>query len=488
MASLIRKSLSFILINYIIVISLINSTSSVIVPPRLAASDPPPLTNQTSYSLKDDEQPNYSLTIREGNELNVIIKSHVEITVNLNRAVPQDLNVTIKVISEPDMIGFESNNTSNNSSDASITISYPANVFGDKVVKFQTKEKAGHAQIVCTINNQPANLSIDDSSAYISINIAKNKVLSMFIIIVGWLYFAAWSVSFYFQVILNYQRKSVVGLNFDFLALNLLGFSCYSIYNFSLMFSREVQQDYHEVHPHSIIPVEYNDLFFSLHAVVLTFVTIFQCFIYEVSYLYYDKIRLFFDNCLTEFPKLEKQRAEQKVSIPAGSFIGTSLVVGVGLHIAYLLNKLSILQVMLYLSYVKLAVTIIKYTPQAYMNYSRKATTGWSIHNILLDFTGGILSITQMFFLAINYDDWISIFGNFTKFGLGLISMLFDILFVVQHYILYRQQGNLEDSTESIPSPIISESVRSNNRAQESKSETSDQPEDDNTSQVQNMI
>lgn len=95
------------------------------------------------------------------------------------------------------------------------------------------------------------------------------------------------------------------------------------------------------------------------------------------------------------------------------------------------------------------------------MNYVRKATTGWSIHNILLDFTGGLFSITQMFLIAYNYDDWLSIFGNFTKFGLGIISILFDLLFVTQHYILYNQIGQLDVSVESIPSPVISETVRS---------------------------
>ena len=35
-------------------------------------------------------------------------------------------------------------------------------------------------------------------------------------------------------------------------------------------------------------------------------------------------------------------------------------------------------------------------------------------------------------------DDWDSIFGDPTKFGLGLFSVLFDLLFIVQHYVLYR--------------------------------------------------
>lgn len=39
-------------------------------------------------------------------------------------------------------------------------------------------------------------------------------------------------------------------------------------------------------------------------------------------------------------------------------------------------------------------------------------------------------------------DDWSSIFGDFTKFGLGAISILFDFLFMVQHYCLYPSKGN----------------------------------------------
>lgn len=148
---------------------------------------------------------------------------------------------------------------------------------------------------------------------------------------------------------------------------------------------------------------------------------------------------------------------------------------GLGLFIASLFQSVSVLDVILYLSYVKLVITTIKYTPQAYMNYKRRATTGWSIHNIILDFTGGSFSILQMLLLAYNYDDWISIFGNFTKFGLGLVSMLFDILFFVQHYVLYKSDRrmslvtngtDLENSSESCPSPVISQSIRSANQNQ----------------------
>lgn len=160
-----------------------------------------------------------------------------------------------------------------------------------------------------------------------------------------------------------------------------------------------------------------------------------------------------------------------------------------GLYITQLFQKVTILDVVLYLSYVKLAVTLIKYTPQAYMNYQRRATTGWSIHNILLDFTGGILSLTQMILLSYNYDDWISIFGNFTKFGLGIISIAFDILFVIQHYVLYKEHRESPLEEAAVPGPVISQSIISASRIEpEIATQTSDQQIDklkDNSGELQ---
>ena len=62
-----------------------------------------------------------------------------------------------------------------------------------------------------------------------------------------------------------------------------------------------------------------------------------------------------------------------------------------------------------------------------------------------MDFTGGMLSMVQMFLIAYNNDDWSSLFGDPTKFGLGLFSVVFDIFFMLQHYVFYR--GNLPHET-----------------------------------------
>ena len=66
-----------------------------------------------------------------------------------------------------------------------------------------------------------------------------------------------------------------------------------------------------------------------------------------------------------------------------------------------------------------------------------------------------------MFFYFL--DEWNSLFGDVTKFGLGLFSILFDLLFIVQHYILYRPRNRT--GYENIPessSATINQSRGSN--------------------------
>ena len=49
--------------------------------------------------------------------------------------------------------------------------------------------------------------------------------------IIGWMYFTAWSLSFYPQAILNYQTKSVAGFSTEFALMNPSGFFFYSLYS-----------------------------------------------------------------------------------------------------------------------------------------------------------------------------------------------------------------------------------------------------------------
>ena len=88
--------------------------------------------------------------------------------------------------------------------------------------------------------------------------------------------------------------------------------------------------------------------------------------------------------------------------------------------------------------------------PQAWANYNRKSTVGWSIEQILMDLLGGVLSIAQLVIDSGLQGDWSGITGNPVKLGLGNISILFDLIFIVQHYILYKGAGQVdEDESEA---------------------------------------
>ncbi|EYC20404.1 hypothetical protein Y032_0022g607 [Ancylostoma ceylanicum] len=297
---------------------------------------------------------------------------------------------------------------------------------GEGLLQLEGKQATkGHrlAAESCRSSNQPDSSNTTECNQmlqglYLEVTVLKSSLVAALVMVVGWAYFTAWSVSFYPQIILNIQRRSVIGLNFDFLVLNIVGFVAYSAYNVFMYFDSNVQALYEQAHPHSPIPVLLNDVFFPTHALVACIFTALQCFIYK--------------------------RGNQRVSYTCmviTAIMGVGALVG-GFATAFKL--INMLQFVTSLSYIKMAVTLFKYIPQAILNFRRKSTAGWSIGTILLDFTGGNLDVLQMCLQCWNVADWTAFYGNPVKFGLGVISISFDILFMIQHYILYPDRKDAE--------------------------------------------
>lgn len=323
---------------------------------------------------------------------------------NITITLSSPLNTSVTVYFN---ITYESNNVS-------LIIQLPDEVVvpaGNTSVSFAVQAK-GVGQVTVYLSSNDTRIKSLD--ARIRFLIVRSNALFIINQIIGWIYFVAWSVSFYPQAYENWKRRSVVGLNFDFLALNLTGFIAYSVFNVGLFWVTYIQEEFLKKDPNGVIPVDANDVFFSLHALLLTLVYICQCAIYE--------------------------RGGQKVSKVAIGLLAIGWTFAfVSLFVA-VAKKISWLDYLYYFSYIKLGVTLVKYIPQAHMNYRRKSTEGWSIGNVLLDFTGGSFSLIQMFLEAYNNDKWRFIFGDPTKFGLGVFSIFFDILFIIQHYCLYRNR------------------------------------------------
>lgn len=60
-----------------------------------------------------------------------------------------------------------------------------------------------------------------------------------------------------------------------------------------------------------------------------------------------------------------------------------------------------------------------------------------------MDLLGGVLSIAQLVIDSSMQKDWSGLTGNPVKFGLGNISIIFDLVFITQHYILYRRADKI---------------------------------------------
>jgi len=251
-------------------------------------------------------------------------------------------------------------------------------------------------------------------------NKSETPVLDFFSIVTGWIYFFVWSISFYGQVYENYKNKSVSGLNFDFEIYNFIGFSGYTFYTIYGYCDENMGTG----------TVAIQDIFFASHALLLTIITIGQIFYYYNKNDKNQKVSPITINILT---------------VMLWGFI-LLIILEHGLkyydpHVKedqkYIFNSL------IYFGWCKVAISLIKYIPQVYLNYKRKSTKGWNIFNILMDFTGGAFSFIQNIIDYERNEFSIEKEGqnntlNIAKFAISFIAMFFDIIFMLQHYVFYK--------------------------------------------------
>ncbi|EWC47869.1 hypothetical protein DRE_02751 [Drechslerella stenobrocha 248] len=274
--------------------------------------------------------------------------------------------------------------------------------------------------------------------------------------IVGWTYFTLWTLSFYPQLLQNRSRRSTLGVATSYFPLNILGFLCYLIYTATLLYSPVIRAEYALRYPSAPNPtVRLNDLAFALHAFILASVTYSQFFpaiwgyesgrrrertrpaVWGVIIGIITTITLIASIAAANETRPQRDPAEEPVDSPDG-----------GSYFRF--DKIIYLDVTTALSLSKLLVTLIKYLPQIYINYINNSTEGFSIYQILLDFFGGLLSLVQLGIDAALEGSWEGVTGNLVKTGLGLLSMGLNIVFMVQHYVLYPGNGQVrEDGSET---------------------------------------
>lgn len=294
--------------------------------------------------------------------------------------------------------------------------------------------------------------------------------------VIGWLYFLCWykvvytlahqyntdsvplsprSASFYPQPISNWRRKHTLGLAIDFPTLNVLGFCCYAVSTAAFLYSPTIRSQYAYRH-HSNAPptVRFNDLLFAAHGAVMCIIIYSQFFPRIWNFKVGSRqqasrpvLGVFWGSVAAIFAvALLAQLAGKDGGYDPSGWAWID-VVCIDSVVFILGGPLTTCQIYV-MGYVKLLTVVLKYIPQAYHNYKRKSTEGWSIYTILLDFAGGWLSLGQLVIDSALQNDWSGISGNPIKFGLGNVTIVFDIIFFLQHYVLYRHPAKTVEEEE----------------------------------------
>ncbi|XP_027359198.1 cystinosin homolog isoform X2 [Abrus precatorius] len=217
--------------------------------------------------------------------------------------------------------------------------------------------------------------------------------------LLGWLAFLSWATAGYPQIILNFRRKSVVGLSLDYEILNFTKHWSYLIYNASLFFSPVIQKQYFEKYGYD----QRGNQKFSKYAIAI------------VAAVWFSAAVCFF------------------IALPSQSWL-------------WLISIFNSIQVVM---------TVIKYFPQAFMNFLRKSTDGFSVGGVLLDFSGGVFNYSQMVVQSIDQGTLVNFYGNTGKVLISLVTIVYDSILMCQHYMLYGdKKGHTLKNCEEIKEPL----------------------------------
>ena len=172
----------------------------------------------------------------------------------------------------------------------------------------------------------------------------------------------SWNLSFYPQLIEIYQLKTVAGFSLEFALLNPTGYFFYTIYTTTGFIDPTLGSG----------TVEWADLFFACHGLCMSVAQLVPCFVY---------------------PRGKQTNNSFKpwvVIFLAAEYITFAVFLYMQLSGMEMPKGATVINIC---GYNKAAITLVKYSPQVYLNYKNKSTSGWSIGNVALDFSGGMFSL-----------------------------------------------------------------------------------------------
>ncbi|KAH3671672.1 hypothetical protein OGAPHI_000377 [Ogataea philodendri] len=247
----------------------------------------------------------------------------------------------------------------------------------------------------------------------------------------GWLYAIAWSISFYPTIMLNLKIKSADSISFDFAVLNLLGYSCYTASIYLQIYNPEVRRQFAKTFDGNLPLLSGIDLAYSAHGLLLTFVLLSQIILGNKWWGFKNSRTVF------KFSRL--------VRTFYIAFMGFLLF-----NIYYMSRPFQLLTFTLHLSYCKILVSCTKYIPQVIHNSNRKSMFGISKLQILLDLLGCLCSVSEL--LLRNTTTLTKLVdANRSKLGIILVTMVFDLVFLIQFRLYESPRKQTVAKSEKVP-------------------------------------
>ena len=245
-----------------------------------------------------------------------------------------------------------------------------------------------------------------------------NKKMGFILIfneVVGWVGICLWTLGFIMKSYVIYKTKTGDGVSMDYLFMNWTAFYFYLSYTIYGHF-------YNASYSHQVHTTDF----------------VFTCFsMFMVSF---EVVQIFY------YPR-KKNTVRY---LPFG--ITTLIIIAVGVCCFQLPTNDAFKQ----MGNAKIVQTNLRAFPQIYQNWFRKSTRGWSMVAVFQDLFGGILSLCQMVIDCFIQGPSLFLQNlNVPKLALGIMSIVYDAVYLIQHYGLGYRYGDRNEFSR--PSEEITE-------------------------------
>ncbi|CCD26602.1 cystinosin-like protein ERS1 NDAI_0I00330 [Naumovozyma dairenensis CBS 421] len=278
--------------------------------------------------------------------------------------------------------------------------------------------------------------------------------------VLGLIYVISWSISMYPPIFTNWKLKSSKAISVDFVILNTFGYfylSCSYFLQYYCWTDKIENDDKPKIEKPIISTF---DLWYCLHGFVLNLILLSQIKLSHPKWKLWNFHNDYPSTMSSSSSATKKYYSSSSASFAMKRQMKTIyyrlLVLSIGLFIIFSINlqlnnrnfggltNSNLLDYCNNLFILKISMSLIKYFPQMLHNFERKSTFGFSIDGVLLDTTGSIASLCQLFIQLNKIDsqtngDTLSFTGaimaNFGKIGLSLVTLTFNFIFLSQWFI-----------------------------------------------------